>query len=74
MPGLDDVIRANDPDAVDQLLRAGADPNGKDSLGCPALSLAAGLGSLPMTELLLDAGADPLLLDRAMGSSSPARA
>lgn len=70
MTDLDAAIRRNDLAAAEQLLAAGADPNGKDSLGCPALSTSAGLGGAHMTELLLTAGADPLLLDTVMGSSS----
>ena len=67
---LHEAIRADDADATDRQLRAGADPDSKDGRGRPALSVAAGLGQPRLTELLLTAGADPLALDAAMGASA----
>ncbi len=67
------LIRAvldGDLTAAEEALRAGADPNAKDPLGYPPLSLAAGRGQVQMVELLLTAGADPLLLDTRMGASA----
>lgn len=74
MSDLHEAIRAGDLTAADKLLRAGADPNGKDRLGYPALSVAAGRGEPRLTELLLTAGGDPLLLDTPMGASALHRA
>ncbi|MGI8593135.1 MAG: ankyrin repeat domain-containing protein [Solirubrobacteraceae bacterium] len=74
MSDLHEAIRAGDLSAAERLLRAGADPNGKDSLGYPALSVAAGRGEPRLTELLLTAGGDPLLLDTRMGASALHRA
>jgi len=70
MTELHEAIRADDADATDRQLRAGADPDSKDGRGRPALSVAAGLGQPRLTELLLTAGADPLALDAAMGASA----
>lgn len=69
MTELQEAIRVNDLSSAEELLRTGADPNRKDSFGYPPLSIAAGRGAARMTELLLSAGADPLLLDTSMGAS-----
>lgn len=70
MTELHAAIRARDWVATEALLEAGAEPNRKDSLGVPPLSLAAGLGSPQAVKLMLSAGADPLLLDTRMGASA----
>lgn len=59
-----------DPVRLKQLLAAGADPRAKDRLGRPPLNRAAARGWAAGTELLLDAGADPHLLDTRMGASA----
>ena len=64
------AVEANDLPLAAELLRAGADPDRKDPLGYPPLCLAAGLGNAQMVEVLLTAGADPLLLDTRMGASA----
>jgi ankyrin repeat protein len=68
-----DLVRAvvaQDLITAGESLRAGADPNAKDPLGYPPLCLAAGRGQTQMVELLLTAGADPLLPDTRMGASA----
>ena len=68
--GLHDAISANDLAGTTALLVSGADPNSKDLLGYPPLAIAAALGESQIVELLLNAGADPLLLDTRMGASA----
>lgn len=43
---------------VRELLSLGADANCRGAVGDRALHLAAAKGSIPLTQLLLDAGAD----------------
>lgn len=64
------AVLAGDLVGAGDALRAGADPNAKDPLGYPPLCLAAGRGQPQMVELLLTAGADPLLPDTRMGASA----
>jgi ankyrin repeat protein len=52
------AVKARNPEQVEALLKAGADPNRRSSYGAP-INLAAGLGSLEIVVDLLDAGADP---------------
>lgn len=74
MTELCEAVRAEDLSTVDELLQAGADPNGKDAHGYPPLTVAAGHGDPVIVARLLAAGADPLLLDTHMGASSLHRA
>lgn len=53
---LPNAARQCDLTAATELLRSGADPNGKDPLGYTPLMPAAGLGNIQMVELLLTAG------------------
>jgi len=48
-----------EPDMVATLLRLGADPNGRDPTGQPAVAFAILSGSVESARLLLEAGADP---------------
>jgi len=58
MKALIQAIRANDGQAVSNALTKGASANGLDETGRPVLHLAARLGNLNPTQLLLDAGAE----------------
>lgn len=58
---LHDAIGENDISKVASALEDGNDPN-EVWLGEPAVHGAAGVGSVPILRLLLDAGADPLAL------------
>jgi ankyrin repeat protein len=69
-PDLAQAVIAEDLVAAGSALRAGADPNAKDPLGYPPLCLAAARGQVQMVELLLAAGADPLLPDTRMGATA----
>jgi ankyrin repeat protein len=53
------AVRANDIDAAQRLLRAGANPNAANRYGVTPLSLAATNASAPAVDLLLKAGARP---------------
>jgi uncharacterized protein len=66
---LHSAVLAGDLVAAQDALRTGADPNARDPLGYPPLQLAAARGQVQMVELLLTAGADPLLPDTRMGAS-----
>lgn len=61
---MDDAINRDDLDEVAALLKAGVDPNARDVAGDPLLINAAWIGSPSIVNLLLQAGADPLLRDR----------
>src|SRR6476646_6727754 len=52
-----------DRESLDQLLREGARPNGRDSLGRSALTYAALRGDAEVIARLLDAGADVNVID-----------
>ena len=56
---LSDAVRADDRNAVEQLLRQGANPNERDSDGSTPLAWAATRSNTEIAGLLLNAGADP---------------
>ena len=53
------AVRANDVDAVQRLLRSGANPDATNRYGVTPLSLAATNASAPLIQALLQAGAHP---------------
>jgi len=53
------AVRANDVDAVQRLLKAGANPDAANRYGVTPLSLAATNASAPLIQALLQAGAHP---------------
>lgn len=53
------AVRANDVEAVQHLLRAGANPDAANRYGVTPLSLAATNASAPLIQALLQAGAHP---------------
>jgi len=53
------AVRANDADAVQRLLRSGANPDAANRYGVTPLSLAATNGSAALIQALLQAGAHP---------------
>jgi len=62
------AVRANDIDAVQRLLHAGANPDAANRYGVTPLSLAAENASAPLIQALLQAGAHPtnaILMDAA---------
>jgi ankyrin repeat protein len=59
----------NDLEAVNMLLRAGADPKIANRYGATPLSEAASAGNAPMIEALLKAGADPKALTTQDGET-----
>lgn len=67
---LQSAIRAGDLAEVESLIRSGSGVNGRDAAGFTSLMIAAGLGQPQMVELLLAAGADPLLLEPRMGAAA----
>lgn len=64
------AVAQNDLVAAEQLLKQGHDVNGRDAAGFTPLMIAAGLGCVQMTELLLTAGADPTMVDTRMGATA----
>ncbi|MET9951900.1 HEAT repeat domain-containing protein [Streptomyces sp. NPDC006339] len=74
------AVRAGDTDAVAHLLLAGADPDGRDAHGTPALRLAIEGRAAPVARLLVEHGADRAqhgpdgirLLRTAVDAGSPA--
>ena len=67
---LDEALDRGDPAALDAAIRAGADVNGRGRHGLTPLMIAAGLGRSDMVALLFSAGADPHLLEPAMGATA----
>lgn len=63
------AVLADDLAAVTAALANGASPASRDQTGRTVLHLAAGPGNARMVRLLLDAGADPLTLERRLGAS-----
>jgi len=53
------AVRANDVDAAQRLIRAGANPDAANRYGVTPLSLAAENASAPLIQMLLQAGAHP---------------
>jgi ankyrin repeat protein len=64
------AIRAGDLARARDLIRSGADVNARDAEGFTPLMIAAGLGQPQMVELLLNAGADVLVLEPRMGATA----
>ena len=59
------ALIAGSAETVSLFINRGEDINGRDDNGQSALMLAAGRGHLEACRLLLEAGADPLLIDRS---------
>ena len=55
------AVHKNQPQAVEELLAAGANPNAVIGRGTSALGMAAGYGQTDIVDALLKAGADPHL-------------
>jgi ankyrin repeat protein len=66
------AVRAGAQSLVELLLSHGADPNLKDSRELTALQIAAEIGSLDITRLLLERGANPLIMTEGINWCSPA--
>ncbi len=60
-----DAVKANNAEAVDTLIKSGADVNAKNDLGDTPLILAAERGYSEIVEILLEKGADPSIEDTA---------
>jgi ankyrin repeat protein/pimeloyl-ACP methyl ester carboxylesterase len=67
---LEAAIRAGDPAAALERLRAGADVNRTGPEGLTPLMIAAGLGEFHLTQLLLTAGADVYAIEPRMGATA----
>lgn len=65
---LEASIRAGDLAAAIDLLRSGADANGRSPEGLTPLMIASGLGQPQMVAILLTAGADGLAVEPRMGA------
>jgi uncharacterized protein len=63
------MVRADELEVVDLLLKAGADVKAADRYGITPLALACANDNLPMVLRLLDAGADPNSVD--VGGETP---
>lgn len=64
------AIRAGDLARVGSLVQSGVDVNARDAERFTPLMIAAGLGQPQMVELLLNAGADVLVLEPRMGATA----
>lgn len=58
-----EAVAADDYDITDTLLKTGADANCKDDNGQPVLVIATKHNNLGIVSLLLNAGANPLVID-----------
>ncbi len=68
------AVQANDIAGVSELLSEGTDPNKRTPLGYTLLMIAAALGSVQVTDMLLAAGADVHVVDSRLGASPLHRA
>jgi uncharacterized protein len=64
MAGLIEAVKAKDLAGVESALDGGAGLDERDDHGWTALNWAAGAGEVPLVELLLERGADPLATGR----------
>jgi uncharacterized protein len=67
---LEKAVYDGDLSAAEGALRSGADVNSRDSRGFSPLMIAAGRGQREMVELLLNAGADPHMIETHMGATA----
>ena len=67
---LEAAIRAGDLAAVVDLVRSGADANGRSPEGLTPLMIASGLGQAQMVAILLTAGADGLAVEPRMRATA----
>lgn len=58
LPGLHAAVVSGDAEQVRAQLQQGEDPNGRDSVGQPALVYALDQGDFAIAQLLIDGGAD----------------
>ncbi|HEX5865037.1 MAG TPA: ankyrin repeat domain-containing protein [Casimicrobiaceae bacterium] len=63
------AVESDDAAAVRNLIARGAPVNARTSIGSTPLLIAAGHGNADIVRLLLEAGADPLVVDRRGGVS-----
>lgn len=63
------AVKDGDAEKLAELLKAGADPNEKDSFGTPVLAVVAAERDVDTVRLLLDAGADVDAVD-ALGATA----
>lgn len=68
------AVESNDLASVAQLLEGGADPNRRTPLGYTPLMVAAALGEVQITDMLLAAGADVHVVDSRLGATPLHRA
>jgi ankyrin repeat protein len=59
-----EAVKSGDTEVVRQLITSGAEVNRQGRQGWTALNWAAARGSLEMSELLIQHGADPLAVRR----------
>jgi len=68
------AVQTNDLTLAAKLIRQGINVNKRGPSPYPLLQVAAGLGNVQMTDILLDAGADVFALDSTLGASALHRA